>query len=111
MFATELSRLAVPAIDSERSGSLIDPETHLSWKQVVASVEPFLQAVARRLAEQIGAFDPEIGVYAQYALSNQGKQLRPALVALSAGATGRVNESHVLASGVIEMVHLANLVH
>jgi octaprenyl-diphosphate synthase len=117
MFATELRRLAVPAIDPTKAGSvgtsdsLGEQESHLSWKQVIGSAEPFLEAVARRLADQIGEFDPEIASYAQYALTNQGKQLRPALVALSAGAAGRVNESHVLVAVVIEMVHLATLVH
>ena len=117
MFATELRRLAVPAIDPARSGTIGTPdslteEAHLSWKQIVGSAEPFLQAVATRLADQIGEFEPEIASYARYALTNQGKQLRPALVALSAGATGRVNDdSHVLVAVVIEMVHLATLVH
>jgi octaprenyl-diphosphate synthase len=63
------------------------------------------------LAEQIQAFDSEIAVYARYALTAQGKQLRPALVALSAGATGKIHDSHVLAAVIIEMVHLATLVH
>src|SRR5206468_395058 len=57
------------------------------------------------------SFDPQIAGYAEYALTNQGKQLRPALLALSAGATGKVNDSHVLAAVVVEMVHLATLVH
>jgi octaprenyl-diphosphate synthase len=117
MFATELRRLAVPALDSGTSGphgtssSLTGQEEVLSWKQVIASADPFLQAVAARLADQIAEFDPQIAAYAQYALTNQGKQLRPALVALSAGATGRVNESHELIAVVIEMIHLATLVH
>jgi octaprenyl-diphosphate synthase len=117
MFATELRRLAVPALDPGTSStpgtssSLTAQDSVLSWKQVIASAEPFLQAVAQRLADQIAEFEPEIAAYAQYALTNQGKQLRPTLVALSAGATGRVNESHELMAVVIEMVHLATLVH
>jgi octaprenyl-diphosphate synthase len=63
------------------------------------------------LAEQIQAFDPEIATYAEYALTGQGKQLRPALVALSAGATGSLNDDHVMVAVIIEMVHLATLVH
>src|SRR6185436_5053442 len=82
-----------------------------SWKQIVGSAEPFLQNVAHCLADQIQDFDSEIAVYARYALTAQGKQLRPALVALSAGATGKINDSHVLAAVIIEMVHLATLVH
>jgi octaprenyl-diphosphate synthase len=77
----------------------------------VGGAESFLQAVAQRLADQIREFDAEITPYAEYALTNQGKQLRPALVALSGGATGQVADSHVLAAVIIEMVHLATLVH
>jgi len=82
-----------------------------SWKQVVGAVEPFLHEVNRSLADQVQAFDPEIARYARYALTGQGKQLRPALVALSAGATGEVTASHVEVAVIIEMVHLATLVH
>jgi octaprenyl-diphosphate synthase len=93
-------------------GSVVLPsEIRLDWKQIVGSVEPFLQTVAHRLADQIGAFDSDIAPYADYALTNQGKQLRPALVALSGGAAGDVNDSHVLAAVIVEMVHLATLVH
>jgi len=105
MLATEISRHAVPVPDS------LPQDSSLSWKQVVASAEPFLRSVADRLAGQIQSFDPQIAGYAEYALTNQGKQLRPALLALSAGATGKINDSHVLAAVVVEMVHLATLVH
>lgn len=83
----------------------------MAWKRLIAPAEPFLQAVLDRLREQISAFERDIAVYAEYALTNQGKQLRPALVALSGGATGKVNDQHVLAAVIIEMVHLATLVH
>jgi octaprenyl-diphosphate synthase len=67
--------------------------------------------VARRLTEQVQTFDPEIASYAQYALTNQGKQLRPALVALSARSVGQPNDSLITVAVIIEMVHLATLVH
>ena len=57
--------------------------TDLTWKQIVQPIEPFLQAVAHDLTEQIHAFDSAIASYAEYALSGQGKQLRPVLVALA----------------------------
>ncbi len=105
MLATQTNALAAPVqVVTAR-------EPRLTWKQIAGSTDPFLSAVARRLAGQIDEFDPEIATYAEYALTNQGKQLRPALVALSAGATGRINETHVLAAVIIEMVHLATLVH
>ena len=83
----------------------------VAWRQIVEPVQPFLEAVAKRLAEQVQAFDPEISAYAQYALTNQGKQLRPALVALSAGAIGKPGDQHITLAVIIEMVHLATLVH
>jgi octaprenyl-diphosphate synthase len=84
----------------------------VSWKKIVEPVESFLDLVAVRLTEQIAAFEPEIAPYAQYALSNQGKQLRPALVALSAGRSQRASEAELVTIAVIvEMVHLATLVH
>ena len=86
-------------------------ESRVVWKRIVEPVQPFLDAVSKRLEEQVGAFDPEISAYARYALSNQGKQLRPALVALAANAAGRTTDEHVTLAVVIEMVHLATLVH
>ncbi len=87
------------------------PDSSLLWRQVVGPVESFLDSVAHRLAEQVDTFDPEIVPYARYALTNQGKQLRPALVALSAEAVGQTNENVITAAVIIEMVHLATLVH
>lgn len=87
------------------------PEPPCDWKQIVQPLEPFLQAVAERLADQVQAFDADLACYAEYALTNQGKQLRPALVGLSAGATGKVHDDHVTVAVIIEMVHLATLVH
>src|SRR5436309_634790 len=82
-----------------------------SWKTIIDPVEPFLAAVNRRLSEQVDAFDPAIGPYADYALNGQGKHLRPALVALTANALGSITEAHVTVAVIIEMVHLATLVH
>jgi octaprenyl-diphosphate synthase len=81
------------------------------WRRIVRPVEPFLAQVSACLAEQISHFEPEIAEYARYALTNQGKQLRPALVALSGQAVGRLNDGHVRVAAIIEMVHLATLVH
>src|SRR5437867_1906447 len=103
MLATETSAVAAPALTA--------PSPKTVWKQICGPVEPFLEAVSRRMTLQIQEFEPDIASYAEYALTAQGKQLRPVLVALSAGATGEANDSHVLAAVIVEMVHLATLVH
>jgi octaprenyl-diphosphate synthase len=59
----------------------------------------------------VQAFDPEIARFATYALGGQGKQLRPVLVGLSGNALGRLEDAHVTVAVIIEMVHLATLVH
>jgi octaprenyl-diphosphate synthase len=82
-----------------------------SWKQIVAPVEPFLHAVTQRLFQQAHEFDPQIVPYAQHALNSSGKHLRPTLVALAANTFGKTNDDHVTAAVIIEMVHLATLVH
>ena len=81
------------------------------WKQIAEPVEPFLQAVADCLEGQVGEFEPEIAEFARYAIAARGKQLRPILVSLSGSATGNVGEQHVRVAAIIEMVHLATLVH
>ena len=82
-----------------------------SWKEIIDPVEPFLEAVGQRLAKQVEAFDPDIVRYADYALNGQGKHLRAALVALTAKALGKINDAHITVAVIIEMVHLATLVH
>jgi octaprenyl-diphosphate synthase len=82
-----------------------------SWRHIIDPVEPFLEVVSHRLVQQVKAFDPEIVPYAEYALKGQGKHLRPALVALTAQALGPASEAHVTVAVIVEMVHLATLVH
>src|SRR5437762_1025200 len=105
MFAADSKVVAPPSRDN------LTAEPALSWKQITDPVEPFLQAVNRRLVDQVDSFDAGIVPYADYALNGQGKQLRPALVALSANSLGKLNDSHVTVAVIIEMVHLATLVH
>lgn len=83
-----------------------------SWRGIIEPVEPFLESVSARLIEQVKTFDPAIMPYADYALKGEGKHLRPALVALSARSLNDAgSEAHVTAAVIIEMVHLATLVH
>jgi octaprenyl-diphosphate synthase len=103
--------IADPQPVDRPSGAPATGVAPVSWAHLIAPVESFMNAVSRRLAQQVDAFDPALADYAEYALNGQGKHLRPALVALSADALGDVTEDHVVAAVVIEMVHLATLVH
>src|SRR5437588_4256801 len=102
---------ADPKVVPRPRAEAASPESVVSWKEIIEPVEPFLQAVSRRLAKEVESFDPDIAPYADYALGGQGKHLRPALVALTANALGKPEEAHVTVAVIIEMVHLATLVH
>ena len=105
MLAAESKLVSSPVTERPKA------EPAYSWKQIIGPVEPFLEAVGARLAKQVTVFDPAILPYAEYALNGQGKHLRPALVALTANAVGKAGEAHVTVALIIEMVHLATLVH
>jgi octaprenyl-diphosphate synthase len=64
------------------------------------------------LRKQIAAFEPEIRAMADYCIDTSGKRIRPALVFLS-GWRGpqAVSPDLVRVAAVVELVHLATLVH
>jgi octaprenyl-diphosphate synthase len=102
---------AEPKVARAEASDLLKANPNRSWKHLVEPLEPFLQAVSCQLNERINDFDPQIVPYAQYALNGSGKHLRPMLVAMAANAIGGASEAHVKAAVIIEMVHLATLVH
>ena len=64
------------------------------------------------LREQLAEFEPEIRDLAAYALEASGKRLRPALVFLAGWkGPGAPSAELVRVAAVVEMVHLATLVH
>src|ERR1043166_5450167 len=105
MFAADSKAITASAVGTPRT------KMGDSWKAIIEPIEPFLQSVGNRLTKQVTTFEPDLAPYAEYALSGNGKHLRPALVALSANALGGTNDSHVTVAVIIEMVHLATLVH
>jgi octaprenyl-diphosphate synthase len=73
---------------------------------------PHLRALDEFLHEQLASFEPEIREYAAYCVDTSGKRIRPALVFFSGWTDGGgISDAHVRLAAVIEMVHLATLVH
>jgi len=79
--------------------------------RVVAPVQAELDEVDRRIAAQTAAFDPAIEGYVAYAIGGAGKRLRPLVALLSGGATGSLGGGHVDLAVIVELIHLATLVH
>ena len=64
------------------------------------------------MREQVSQFEPEIRDMAAYCLDSSGQRLRPTMVFISGWSDeGGIAEELVRAAGVVEMVHLATLVH
>jgi octaprenyl-diphosphate synthase len=74
-------------------------------------VRPHVEKVEAAILEQARAFDPAVEGYVSYVAGSSGKRIRPALVALAAGATGGVNDDHLRLGMVLELIHIATLVH
>jgi octaprenyl-diphosphate synthase len=89
------------------------PRLHhqLAIKAFLEPVKPGLDRVEARIRAQADAFDPGITGYVEYAAESSGKRLRPALVLLAAGATGGINDDQIDLAVVIELIHLASLIH
>src|SRR5438128_316629 len=74
-------------------------------------VKPELDRVEEIIQAQILAFDPGVQGYVSYVCNTSGKRIRPALAILAGDATGGVKEEHRLLSVILELVHIASLVH
>lgn len=89
------------------------PETRepISFAQAFDLINPHLYTVEERIRAQARAFDPAVEGYVSYVCNAGGKRLRPALALLSAGATGKITSSHVDLAVILELIHIATLVH
>jgi len=74
-------------------------------------VRPQLQVVENAIRQQAEAFDPGVAGYVSYVCETSGKRIRPALALLAGGATGAMTEQHTRLSVILEMIHIASLVH
>ena len=83
----------------------------LSLKQHFESVQPDLLRVESRIRQQADFFDPGVHGYIEYATDTNGKRIRPALALLAGHATGGCTEDHVDLAVIIELIHLASLIH
>ncbi len=91
-----------PAASTSRGGVLA---------QVALGVQKELEEVESRIIQQATAFDPAIEGYVTYAIGGRGKRLRPLVALLSGGASGGITSGHVNLAVIVELIHIATLVH
>lgn len=86
-------------------------------KQPEKPVFPFhlvkeeLSVIESLIKEQAHSFDPAVEGYVSYVCETSGKHIRPALAILAGGATGGVSDGHRKLGTILELIHIATLVH
>lgn len=83
------------------------------FQEIYAPVSKYLEALDAFLHEQLSELEPEIREQAAYVFNHSGKRLRPMLVAYSGWVNHGPEHNPALVSlgAVVELVHLATLVH
>jgi octaprenyl-diphosphate synthase len=80
-------------------------------KRVAATLDAELKEVDARIAKQASVVDPAIEGYVAYAMGSRGKRLRPLVALLSGGASGAITSAHSDLAVIVELIHVATLVH
>ncbi len=70
-----------------------------------------LEMIETAIQAQARSFEPGIEAYVSYVCKSSGKRIRPALALLTGGATGTVTDEHRKLGVILELVHIASLVH
>lgn len=79
--------------------------------QLYAPVQEELPRVEEILSQELRSKDPRVDEMVKHGFRLGGKRLRPALVLLSAKATGEITKDHLVLGAVVEMIHTATLIH
>lgn len=88
------------------------PTVGHAFASVFSLVAPHMAELDIFLREQTSAFEPEIRAMADYCIDTSGKRIRPALVFLSGWQGDKVVAPDLVrVAAVVELVHLATLVH
>lgn len=96
-----------------RSQSEADKVAAAGFAEVYAPVKPYLDDLDVFLQSQVNELEPEIQEHVRYVFGHSGKRLRPMLVAYSGweGPADGSRDALIRLGSVIELVHLATLVH
>ena len=88
-----------------------DTKSH-AFAGVFAMLAPHMAELDRFLHGRLAAFEPEIRAMADYCIETSGQRIRPALVFLSGWrGADEIAPELVRVAAVVELVHLATVVH
>lgn len=84
----------------------------ISLEAVAEPVKRHLEALDDLFEEQVSAFEPEVQDLVWYVFRHRGKRIRPMLVFYSGwGSEGVLSDDLVKVACVIELIHMATLIH
>jgi len=87
------------------------PFTDAKGKLPFELVRPEVRKIEKQIADQVNAFDPGVAPYIDYICNTSGKRIRPALAVLTGGAVGAITDENLKIGVVLELIHMATLVH
>ncbi len=87
------------------------PATPAKAPRLPVEVQPHLAELERFFEQEIESLEPHLRELARYVLASHGKRIRPTLVFCSGWQDGRILPDHIRAAAVVELIHLATLVH
>lgn len=87
-------------------------ERFMGFETIVAPLAHHLEELNHFLKAQVDFFEPELRDLVRYSLAHQGKRIRP-MLAFFSGWKGEkeVSEDLVKVAGLIELSHLATIIH
>jgi len=74
-------------------------------------VKKELTLVESQIREQVTSFDTAVQPYIDFICNTSGKRIRPVLAIIAGGATGGVTNEHIKIGVILELIHMASLVH
>lgn len=89
----------------------VSPQAFETFNAAVQLIKEPLELVEKKITEQSHAFDFRLKRYVDDACGGSGKRLRPVLALLTGGACGEVTQDHQRLALILELIHIASLIH
>jgi octaprenyl-diphosphate synthase len=100
-----------PSLPSSNSDLNLDLNASAVYQGITTLIQPELAQVETAFTAELATDIPAVAQLLRYVARFRGKMLRPVLLLLSGKAVGTTSPDHITLATVVEMVHMATLVH
>ncbi|MFZ4116782.1 MAG: polyprenyl synthetase family protein [Chthoniobacterales bacterium] len=98
-------------LPTSRAACSISPQPSDIFVTFMDLLEDPMSTIEERLRQQGSSFESGVEKYISYACDSSGKRLRPILALLAGGATGNISSEHSDLALIVELIHIASLIH